>query len=151
MINVYSMELDHDRLPVLVKEKEVKYSDKINSPQTIVDMCNTVMRLKYSAEEKLIMIAANCKLEVIGIFVVSQGTENETQADPKRIFLRALTIGASRIVILHNHPTGDVTPSKNDIVFYDRIKKGCEILGIDMVDSIIVGNGFYSFKEEKSK
>ena len=63
------------------------------------------------------------------------------------IFIKALLCGASGIVIAHNHPSGDTTPSKEDIESYNRLKEAGKLIGINVLDSVIVGDSYYSFME----
>ncbi len=81
--------------------------------------------------------------------LISKGTVSETIAHPREIFLSGVKEGASSIIIAHNHPSGDVTPSRDDIVTTKRIYEAGRILGIPLVDHIIVtANNYFSFKEE---
>jgi DNA repair protein RadC len=65
----------------------------------------------------------------------------------KRNFNRLLLCGANSFVLLHNHPSGDTSPSKEDIAAFKRIKQCSELLGINFLDNIIVGDNYYSFIE----
>ena len=79
------------------------------------------------------------------------GTINQATTHTREIFKEAYRNSASTIVCLHNHPSNDVTPSKADIIFTERLIKTGEIQGIPVVDHIIVGeNSFYSFYEHSS-
>lgn len=72
---------------------------------------------------------------------------NITICNPREIFIKALLCGASGIVIIHNHPSGDTTPSEQDIKSYNRLKEAGKLIGINVLDSIIVGDSYYSFVE----
>lgn len=67
----------------------------------------------------------------------------------REIFIKALLCGSSGIVITHNHLSGDTTPSKEDIESYNRLKEAGKLIGINVLDSIIVGNSYYSFLENR--
>ena len=110
-------------------------------------MFNVVFRLNTHTEEYLYMIALDGKQKPLGIFEISHGIVNMTICNPREIFIKALLCGASGIVITHNHPSGDVTPSKEDIESYKRLKDAGKLIGINVLDSIIVGDGYYSFME----
>lgn len=55
--------------------------------------------------------------------------------------------GATGIILAHNHPSGDITPSKEDVTVYRRIREASEILGVNLLDNIVIGNGYFSFME----
>ena len=82
--------------------------------------------------------------------MISVGSVNYAYVSPRDIFTKAFEVEAVMMILLHNHPSGDPTPSEDDIQITKRIQKGAVILGIDLVDHIIIGdNIYYSFKEEK--
>ena len=93
----------------------------------------------------------NNKQELIERKLIFMGTINQATTHTREIFKEAYRTSASTIVCLHNHPSNDVTPSKADIIFTERLIKTGEIQGIPVVDHIIVGeNSFYSFYEHSS-
>lgn len=148
-ITIYRTELDENRHNVLVKEKAVNYtSESINSPQSVIDMLNTVFRLNRQAEEHVYMIALNTKGKVLGVFEISHGAVSQSFCGSREIFIRALLCGASGIILAHNHPSGDVTPSKEDVRVYQRIKEAGELIGVNLLDNIIVGDTYFSFTEQ---
>ena len=104
-------------------------------------------RLNKQSEEYVYMIALNTKCRPLGIFEVSHGAVNSSICNPREIFIKALLCGASGIILAHNHPSGDPTPSKEDERVYKRIKDAGNIIGIELLDNIIVGNGYFSFRE----
>lgn len=144
----YRLELDAERHPTLVKESEVLSYDKpITEPAYIVELCDKLIRLRFLAEENVIMVAVDTKGYILGIFRVSQGTVNMATCNPREIFIRALLVGASRIFLVHNHPSGDCTPSKYDIVCAKKIAEIGNIIGIKLNDFLIVGkDSFYNAK-----
>ena len=147
-ITLYNTELDENRHNVLVKEKAVNYSaESLNGPESITDMLNTVFLLYKQAEEHIYMIALNTKGKPLGVFKISHGTVNQSICNPREIFIRALLCGASGIILAHNHPSGDETPSKEDMVVYKRIKQAGEVIGVSLLDNLVVGDGYYSFME----
>ena len=92
----------------------------------------------------------NNKQELIERKLLFMGTTNQATTHTREIFKEAYKVSASSIVCLHNHPSGDVNPSKQDILFTERLIKTGEIQGIPVVDHIIVGNNsYYSFYEHK--
>lgn len=144
----YRLELPN----ILFEESSFDYKegdDKLNSPYIIRDVMNDVFRMNKQAEEYLYMIAVDAKCKPIGFFEVSHGSVSNSIANPREIFIRALLCGAVQIILVHNHPSGDPTPGKDDFEVTEKIKSAGEIIGVPLVDHIILGKGniFYSFKE----
>lgn len=85
----------------------------------------------------------------MGVVNISQGGFSGTVADPKVIFAVALKACASAIILAHNHPSGELSPSDADLALTRKLKSGGDILGISVHDHLIVSRyGFYSFLEE---
>lgn len=147
-ITTYKMELDENQHNILVKENSCNYPvETLNNPQAVTEMLNDVFRLNKQAEEHVYMIALNTKSKLLGIFEISHGTVNLSICNPREIFIKALLCGASGIILAHNHPSGDVTPSKEDTEVYKRIKDVGKIIGVELFDNIIVADGYFSFHE----
>lgn len=149
-IITYKTELDKNLHNVLVKENSCNYpAESLNSPQAIVSMLNEVFRLNRQAEERLYMVAFNTKMKVLGVLEVSHGTVNQCTCNPRDVFVKALLCGAVSIVLAHNHPSQDITPSQEDILVKRRIEEAGKMIGVELIDNIIVGDGYYSFAENK--
>ncbi len=149
-ITTYKTELDEKQHNILIKEKSYNYpTESLCNPQDVVDMLNDVFRLNRQAEEYIYMIALNTKGRPLGIFEISHGTVNQSICNPRDIFIKALLCGASAIILAHNHPSGNCTPSKEDMAVYDRIKEAGSLIGISLLDNMIVGNGYFSFAEQR--
>ncbi|HEX3023560.1 MAG TPA: JAB domain-containing protein [Lachnospiraceae bacterium] len=94
----------------------------------------------------LLMLDTKCKL--IADMVLSIGSVNASITAPREIFLNALRHSAVSIILLHNHPSGDPTPSREDITTTKRIKEAGQLIGILLMDHIIIGDTTYvSLKE----
>lgn len=144
-INLYTVEKEN----LLVKEKGINYPDELDNPKKIVEMFNHLFRLDQKAEEYVYMLALNSKNKPLGVFEVSHGTVNYSVIAPREIYQRALLIGASYIILLHNHPSGQPNPSKDDKDTTRRIHASGELLNVQLLDHIIVGSGsYFSFREE---
>ena len=135
----------------LVKEKSCNYAgmETLSNPAVIHRMLCDVFQHDKQTEEYLYLICTDTKMKPTGIFEISHGTVNQTICNPREIFQKALLCNAAGIILAHNHPSGNVTPSKEDVAVYDRIKSACDIMGIALYDNIIVGDGYYSFVENK--
>lgn len=147
-ITTYRAELNEDQHNILVKENSCNYPvDSLNNPQAVAEMLNGVFRMNRQAEEHVYLIALNTKGKPLGIFEISHGTVNLSICNPRDIFIKALLCGAYGIILAHNHPSGDTTPSKDDMEVYKRIKEAGKIIGVELLDNIIVANGYFSFHE----
>lgn len=105
--------------------------------------------LKHKESEQLMLLALNSKSVVLGEFIISTGTVNSSIASPREIFMIALRAKAVSIILLHNHPSGDPTPSREDEIVTRRIKEAGDMIGISLIDHIIIGNNNYiSFREK---
>ncbi|HQD76774.1 MAG TPA: JAB domain-containing protein, partial [Bacillota bacterium] len=89
----------------------------------------------------------NTRNQVIGVDRVSVGTLNSSAVHPRELFRNAIKRSAASIILVHNHPSGDPTPSREDVEVTGRLIDAGKIIGIDVLDHIIIGdNRFTSFK-----
>ena len=132
----------------LVREKSVLYSKRtVNSPTDAVSLVKDMM--ESSDKEKLIVCSLNTKNEPTAIEVVSIGTLNSSLVHPREVFKSSILNNANSIIVFHNHPSGDITPSSEDINITNRLKESGKILGIEVIDHIIVGQDNYCSLKEK--
>lgn len=131
----------------MVRESSVLYNmRRISEPKDIVDLGKKF--LDELDREELIVACLNAKNEVNSVNIVSIGSLNNSIVHPREVFKTAILSNAASIVMIHNHPSGYVTPSKEDKEITLRIKESGIILGIKLLDHIIIGNDtYYSFKE----
>jgi len=147
IITTYQTQINEDFHNILVKEKSINYSiDTLNGPEKIVTMMNDIFQLDKRAEEHVFLIAVNAKNRPIGIFELSHGTFNCCILSPREVFIRLLLCGACHFFLVHNHPSGDISPTQDDIRTTERIEDAGKLMGVYMLDHIIVGNNYYSFK-----
>lgn len=119
-----------------------------NLPSSIANYYMEEMRHQKQEQMKLLML--NTKSKLIGESNISKGTVNASLVSPRELFIEALECGAVSIIMMHNHPSGDPTPSKNDLLLTKRVKDAGDLIGIELLDHIIIGNNCYiSFAEEK--
>lgn len=147
----YRTEIDDSYRTILVKEHEVEYGEiECNNAQLVVNMLNDVFRLDKHAEEYCYMLCMNTKSRIIGVFEISHGTVDAAIVTPRDVLMKALLVGARHFVVAHNHPSGDVTASLQDLDLYYSLKQASELIGVNMIDFIIVGRDKYkSFCEDK--
>lgn len=138
-----------DGLPCLVKEMATNYTtESLTSPDHVMDMLNTVFQHGYETEEVVYLLCFDTKCKPIGIFELSRGTLNLSVMNPREIILKALLCNAKGIIVAHNHPTGDTTPSQTDKDSTQRLKQACDIVGVSLLDSLVISSEtYYSFKE----
>ena len=119
---------------------------KISSPQ---DIDNVYMEeLRYKKKEIFRVVLLNTKNVIIGSKDISEGSLNASIVHPREVFLEAIKKSANKMILMHNHPSGDPTPSSEDINITKRLISAGQIVGIEILDHVIIGDGsFYSFKE----
>lgn len=134
-------------LGIRVAESEViRY--QVKNPWDIYKYYMESMR--YLKEEVFKTVLLNTKNEIITDIDVSRGTLNSSLVHPREVFKNAIKKSANKIILIHNHPSGNVEPSKEDINITDRLIECGKIIGIEIIDHIIIGDGiYYSFKESR--
>jgi len=102
-----------------------------------------IFAAEFSGEKQEIVTALllNAKYEVIGREVISKGGIVSAFVQPRDVYRPAVKRGATGIIVIHNHPSGDPTPSRDDLTATDQIEKAGEMLGIKLIDHIIIGSG----------
>ena len=150
-ITFYDTRVTGKHRTILVEEKTVDYTaDRLNQPADAVEMINDLTSLKELGEEHCYMVAMNNRNRVIGIFLISKGTATNGLVGAREVFMRALLIGAVKIILLHNHPSADCVPSMEDNLLTKSLSKGKSFTGIHLYDHIIVGgDAYFSFKEHE--
>lgn len=124
---------------------DVKY---ILSPENAADILMENMR--FLEKESFKIITLNTKKEIISMRTVSTGTINATIVHPRDVFNIALKDLAHSIIISHNHPSGDPSPSMDDIKITENLVEAGKIIKIEVIDHIIIGNNrYFSFLENK--
>lgn len=126
----YEVLLNEDRIPHLVKESARNYAGNscLTNPSQIAEFMRELYHADILPEEKLWMIAMNTKCKPLGVFELAHGSMDSAVMDSKAIFTRLLLSGARGFVLVHNHPSGDSTPSAIDISNTKKVKEGAELL-----------------------
>ena len=135
----------------MVKENNSSYEIEtgISNPQDIKNILRDVLELNKECEEVLYLLCLSTKNKVVSMFEVSRGSLNASVAHPREVFKRAMLSNCNSIIIAHNHPSMDCTPSKEDIELSKRLDEGGNLLGIGLLDFVILGSELYSFKENR--
>lgn len=134
----------------LIDDKSL-YSDvKI---ETIEDAISVIGKELVQCDREVLCVAnVNSIGQVINLNIASMGILNTVIVHPREIFKSSILSNAAGIIVMHNHLSGDIRPSKEDISATERLKKAGEIIGIRLLDHIIVGDKYgryYSFKDDK--
>ncbi|MDR2162987.1 MAG: DNA repair protein RadC [Clostridiales Family XIII bacterium] len=120
---------------------------RFDSPDGIASFLMEDMR--YARNEIFKILLFNVRGEMMGRELVSAGGINSSIVDAREVFRPAVRRGAASIVLVHNHPSGDPSPSSQDIDVTDSLTKAGEVLGIKVIDHLIIGDGcFTSFRRE---
>ncbi|MDY6294867.1 MAG: JAB domain-containing protein [Schwartzia succinivorans] len=120
----------------------------INDSVAILDAVFPAMR--FEIQEVLVAIFLSCKNDVLNVQEISRGTIDTAFLTPRDVFAPALLSGASATIIAHNHPSGDDTPSIEDISSVARIAKAGILIGIPLLDSLVIGRTTYTSMLQKN-
>lgn len=120
----------------------------INSPGLVYDFIKE--KLAGNKNETFLAIYLDSKNKIIEYEIITEGTVARATVYPRRLIRKSLDLNASGLVLAHNHPSGDINPSDDDIRFIQELKVLCEPIDIRLLDHIIVGKDrYYSFSEQK--
>lgn len=134
----------------LVRESSYLYEKKtIRSPQDAYDIATDVLGLMKRPEEELWVFSLNTKNDVTGMLMVSRGSLSSSIVHPREVFKGALLNNAASIIAIHQHPSGNATPSREDIEVTKRLTEAGKILGVELLDHIVIGEGEYVSLKEK--
>lgn len=115
---------------------------KINRPEDIARLLMEEMRLEKQEHVKLIIL--NNKNEIIKIKKIAQGGINSVNMSMREILVEPIRIQAPKMILIHNHPSGDSTPSKADIQITQRLFEVAQLFDIELLDHIVIGNGNFT-------
>ena len=128
-------------------KRKAKAKIQVNTPEKIAEIYMEEMR--YLKQENFKTVYLDTKNNITGDKLITIGTINSTLVQPREVFSEAVKNKAANIIVLHNHPSGDSSPSREDRLTTQRLEEAGKILGINLLDHIIIGDGeYFSFKEE---
>lgn len=105
--------------------------------------------MRHEKREMMKLLLLNTKARLISETDISVGTVNAAVVSPRELFVEALQKNAVSIILMHNHPSGDPTPSREDILITQKIRDAGSLIGVELLDHIIIGNNCYSsFREQ---
>lgn len=121
--------------------RPINYQIRIKNSKDVANLLMPEMR--YEKREMAKVLLLNSKNLLLRTVDVSLGGANFACIEPKDVFAEAIKLQAPKIILVHNHPSGDATPSKSDFNLTDRIYDAAELIGIEMLDHIVIGDGTY--------
>lgn len=149
-ITQYKTKLTEDKKVKLEKERSKncpEINKVVNSPDLVVKVARDFLGMHEDTEEYGYMLCLNTKMCLTSVFQISHGTVNSAMMGAREIFQKALLANAVSIIVMHNHPSGDCTPSIEDIKVTERLVKAGEIVGVQVLDHMIIGgSSYYSLK-----
>ena len=132
----------------MIKEASFLYQTRtISSPKDAYEMIKE--QLEGLDREQFIIACLNTKNEPTNITVVSVGSLNKAIVHPREVFKTAILSNAASIMAFHNHPSGETTPSQQDIQLTNRLYEAGELIGIKLLDHLIIGDGTFTSLKEK--
>ena len=114
---------------------------KITKPQDVANMF--MEELKHEKQEKLKLLLLNTKNEVIKNIEIKTGSSSEIIVQPAEILKEVIKEELSKFILIHNHPSGDATPSDADIKFTKKLDESAKLLGVNLLDHIVIGKDCY--------
>ena len=151
-INTYSTLLNDDGHCFLVKEKSFNYpkENTFNDARKIVTFMNAIYHMNRLDTEHVYMLCMNSKCCPTALFCISKGTANMSLVSPREVLIKALLANSVNIILIHNHPSGFIEPSREDYALTKRFKEVFTLMDIHLIDHIIIaGEHFFSFAEKK--
>ncbi|MDR0963747.1 MAG: DNA repair protein RadC [Clostridium sp.] len=134
-------------LSLRISREKAKQSLYFDQPQTVADYY--MEQLRHQPTETVILVSLDSKLRLLRECVISKGSARMSLISPREIFIEALQDKAAHIMLIHNHPSGDPTPSHSDLELTDQVREAGERVGIFLLDHVIIGDQRYvSFKEQ---
>lgn len=133
----------------MIKESSFPYENiQITCPADSVDFFQKTLRMNELPMEQVWALYLDTKHKIIGCEMVSKGGLSGASLFPRDLLRSAILMNASAIIMAHNHPSGDPKPSPDDISTTKNLMKGCDLVGIDLLDHIVIGDvGYTSIKE----
>lgn len=132
----------------MVKDTTVTYNYQITCPDDIYKVLKSF--LEDQPQEMLVVIPVDTKNKILGMVVVYQGNVNTSIVRVSEVIRPAILMNATAFAIAHNHPSGDSTPSPEDVQMTRTIKEAGDLMGIELLDSVIVGFERYTSLKERS-
>ena len=126
-----------------IKEELPDYLRRNRRITSSSDVYHLFQHMMEIPRENFVCLLLDAKNKIICVDYVSQGSVSAALVHPMQVFISAVLVGASACVYVHQHPSGDPEPSREDIALTQRLKECSELLGFKTLDSIVIGDGRY--------
>ncbi len=149
--------LEHDRIVrfkvirAVYERLTVREGTEEYVTQSIRDahaVCALFSFLQQETKEHFLALHLDVKNRILCIDRVSTGSMTSSVIHPREVFKTALLSSAASLLLIHNHPSGDPSPSRDDISITEKLKRAGELMGIAVLDHVIIGEGYVSLKEK---
>jgi len=128
---------------ILIKEQEIEYKHKIRTPDELFNFAQSIIKINEEPDEVLYLVNFSSDNVVQSFMEVARGSSNCCCVNMADILKRVIISNCKKFIIIHNHPSGNAKPSTMDKVFTKELRKASEIIGIEFLDHIVVGDTTY--------
>ena len=125
-----------------------KFGERINKAEAAANHLRAFLRDCDQSVENFMVIFLNNQNQQITTEVISSGTINTAAVFPRQIVKNVIQHEASSVILGHNHPSGETTPSSSDRAITRKIKDALELISVSTLDHVIIGDGYYSFADQ---
>lgn len=147
------MEIQKVKLQMVKDGSAIYTLEKITTPKDIIKLINAHERYDLATTEKIIVVGMDNKNQVNTYSEIATGTTGYANFSMSELFKTLLLSNSSKFIIVHNHPSGDATPGKEDFDVTEKVKAAAKLMGIQFLDHIVIGDNNYtsimSIKEVK--
>lgn len=133
----------------MIKERELPYrvtGENIDNPEKVMELAGQI--LDGADREYFLVLSMNTKNVPQALETVAVGSINAAGVYPREAFKHAVLANAAAVILVHNHPSGDCTPSREDRMMTRKMEEAGQLLGIPVEDHVIIGDGYFSFREQ---
>lgn len=147
LIKVYDIEKIRSNPPYLKETCTYDYnSECLKQPDKVAALMKNVFGIEKKAEEYAYVLSLDASCGLLGVFELSHGTASASMVSTRELFIRLLLCGAVGFILVHNHPSGNITPSNEDIRLTKNVQSASTLMNVKFLDHIIVGyDDYYSF------
>ena len=133
----------------MIKERELPYrtaGKNVDNPEKVMELAGQI--LKGADREYFLVLSMNTRNVPQALETVAVGSVNAAGVVPREAFKHAVLANAATVILVHNHPSGNCTPSREDRMMTKRMEEAGQLLGIPVEDHVIIGDGYFSFREQ---
>ncbi|MFR8585317.1 MAG: JAB domain-containing protein [Ruminococcus sp.] len=145
----YKTFIDKQQRTYLKEVRKLEIEKNLVTPKEVNDFFCDQYHIQENAEEYLYIVAVNAAMQPIGVFEISHGSAHRSLLNVREIFVKLFLCGAVGFFLVHNHPSQNTEPSEMDRIYTHQMEKAAKLMEIEFLDHIIIGNGYYSFREQK--